>query len=369
MARHDCPYSSLPDPAYWRRAVATPAPGDLDPVANPKFTISATDRLATAGSCFAQHISRYMRENGYNYFVTEPGHPLLPEGVRTAYNYGTFSARYANIYTTRQLLQTFERAYDLRQPVDDCWQGPTGLIDPYRPHIQPEGFASQAEFDADRRAHYRAIRAIVEASDVFVFTLGLTEMWENVADGTAYPLCPGCGAGNHDPARHHFRNLTLTEVVDDMTAAIAFMRARNPALRVLLTVSPVPLIATYAPRHVLVSTTYSKSVLRVAAQMVADADSLVDYFPSYEIITGAFSRGRYFAADLREVEPEGVQHVMRVFSRGYLQGAPARPAAEKAVAVGAGRASDNAPESVTQSARLAQLVCDEERLLDSSSDP
>jgi hypothetical protein len=37
------------------------------------------------------------------------------------------------------------------------------------------------------------------------------------------------------------------------------------------------------------------------------------YFPSFEIITGSYTRGRYFAEDLRSVTEEGVQHVMRLF--------------------------------------------------------
>ncbi len=364
MNKHNCPYTSLPDHAYWKRAVASPAPDELDPVVTPKFTISASDRLSTAGSCFAQHISRHMRENEYNWFNAEPGHGLLPDDVRATFNYDTFSARYGNIYTTRQLLQMLERAYGLRTAEDDIWQSAKGFIDPYRPHIQPNGFATKAEFHADRRAHYRAIRTITEQSDVFVFTLGLTEMWENKTDGMAYALCPGCGAGEHDVSRHQFRNLSVNEVVADLNAAIIFMRERNPALRVLLTVSPVPLIATFEPRHALVSTTYSKSVLRVAAQMVADADSLVEYFPSYEIITGQAARGSYYGADLREVTPAGVAHVMKVFSRSYL-GLKSPENKMAALSTATAPTITTASSAIESNAmQLARLVCDEERLLE-----
>jgi hypothetical protein len=84
----------------------------------------------------------------------------------------------------------------------------------------------------------------------------------------------------------------------------------------------VPLIATYENRHVLVSTTYSKSALRVVADAVSRNISGVDYFPSYEIIAGPQSRGRFFANDLRTVTPEGVEAVMDVFARHYLTDAP-----------------------------------------------
>jgi hypothetical protein len=60
------PYTDLPDHALWRRAVANVAAPDLDPVVNVPFTIGAHDKVATSGSCFAQHIGRYLRESGLN---------------------------------------------------------------------------------------------------------------------------------------------------------------------------------------------------------------------------------------------------------------------------------------------------------------
>jgi len=358
-----CPYKSLPGHAYWRRGVSAVAPDQIDPVVAPRFTITATDKVATAGSCFAQHIARYIRNGGGSYFVTEPGHPILGAERLAEYNYGTFSARFGNLYTVRQLLQMLQRAYGLRTPLDDVWIERDGsLTDPFRPFIQPGGFACAAEFAADRAQHYAAIRRMVEESDVFFFTLGLTEAWENAQDGTVYAICPGCGAGTHHEGKSRFHNFSVTEVTEDLHQVVAFLRARNPALRVLLTVSPVPLIATFSGQHVLAATTYSKSVLRVAAQMMTDTYDFVDYFPSYEIITAAFSRGAYFAEDLREVEEIGVAHAMRTFFRHYCTGfAPADTTAPSPPPAPASSAAAK-PESV--SSRLSSVICDEERLID-----
>ena len=110
-----------------------------------------------------------------------------------------------------------------------------------------------------------------------------------------------------------FRNHGVEEVTADLSAAIHELRAVNPKLKVILTVSPVPLVATAEDAHVLVATTLSKSVLRVAAGTVAAREPDVAYFPSYEIITGPQARGRYFAEDLRSVTEEGVDRVMALF--------------------------------------------------------
>lgn len=355
-----CPYKSLSNTAYWRRSVTDVAADHIDPVTHPKFSIGIEDRIATAGSCFAQHIARFIRNSGGAYFVTEPGHPILPEATAKEFNYGTFSARFGNIYTVRQLLQLLERAYGLRTPVDDIWEdGKGGLIDPFRPFVQPGGFRSRAEYDADRQTHFAAVRRMVEDSHVFVFTLGLTEAWENTADGSVYATCPGCGAGEHVVGESRFHNFNATEVMEDLSQAITFMRARNPALRILLTVSPVPLIATFSDQHVLAATTYSKSVLRVAAQMAMEQFDEVDYFPSYEIITSAFSRGAYYAPDLREVEERGVRHAMRMFFKHYCPGMvlPAPSQGEAQIS-----SAQPVATSPSVSERINEIVCDEQRL-------
>jgi hypothetical protein len=321
------PYKTLPDHCFWRQSVARPAFAEVDPVVRPKFLISRHDRVATAGSCFAQHIARHLAASGFHYLVTETPHPLVSSCDVTAYGYGVFTARYGNVYTPRQLIQLLRRAYGHFVPVDDVWMRTDGrLIDPFRPQIQPNGFASAGEYHADRRQHFAAIQRAVSSLDVFVFTLGLTETWVSRVDGAAYPLCPGVAGGEFDEARHAFVNLSVSEVVADTEAAIDLIRAMNPKARVILTVSPVPLVATAEDRSVLVSTTYSKAVLRVAAEQVSSGRDYVAYFPSYEIVTGNHAGNRYFASDLRSVTPEGVAHVMRLFMRHYAAGQSAAPA-------------------------------------------
>ncbi|HEX3942955.1 MAG TPA: hypothetical protein VHW69_02600, partial [Rhizomicrobium sp.] len=58
------PYSTLPDRAFWRRAVSSVDAAKFDPVTEVPFTIAPGDKVATAGSCFAQHISRTLAKEG-----------------------------------------------------------------------------------------------------------------------------------------------------------------------------------------------------------------------------------------------------------------------------------------------------------------
>jgi hypothetical protein len=348
----DHPYTDAPDYRRWRQAMVQTRPSDIDPVLDAPFTIAPTDKIVSAGSCFAQHIARHLQKNGFNYFVTETAHPLLPADIAESFGYGLYSARYGNIYTSRQLLQLFHRAYGGFIPLDDVWEENGRYYDPYRPAVQPRGFASRQEFKLDRQQHFAAVRRAFEGMDVFIFTLGLTECWVSIEDGAVYPMCPGTIAGTFDSSRHVFSNLTATEIVADMQAFIRVLRAVNPGVKVVLTVSPVPLAATAEDRHVLVSTTYSKSVLRVAAEELTKLPDVL-YFPSYEIVTGAFTRGRYFADDLRSVTEDGVDHVMRLFFRHLTFGME-----ESTVAVTAPDGDDR-PERMTN---FIAAICEEERL-------
>jgi hypothetical protein len=355
-AKAASPYQGLPDHHFWRRMMEQTAASEVDPVRRAGWQIARSDKVATAGSCFAQHISKALSGRGFRFLVTEAGDELDAQ-ERTERQYGVFSARYGNIYTARQLVQLFDRAYGRFSPADVSWQRPDGrYVDPFRPQVEPQGFASEAEVVAAREHHLAAVRAMFEQLDVFLFTLGLTESWQRKSDGAVFPLAPGVVAGSYDSECYGFINFQVAEVLGDIQEAVRRIRSVNRRARLVFTVSPVPLIATYEDRHVLVSTVESKSILRAAIGQAAAADPGIEYFPSYEIITGQHARGAYFGPDLRSVTEEGVAHVMRVFLKHFTD-AQADPAVPAAV-------PDDAfsEELLSEQRGLADIVCDEEAI-------
>lgn len=349
------PYRGLPSWHFWSRAVAYPGLPDVDPVIDAPFRIDRTHRVATMGSCFAQHLSRFLVNSGLGYFVAEDGADL-PVHERVRRGFGVFSARYGNVYTTRQAVQLFDRAFDRRPSHAGAWlRGDGRFVDPYRPQAEPDGFLDEAAVDGDRAAHLAAVRRVFTDCDVLVLTLGLTEGWVDTRTGDVYPVVPGSAGGSYDQERHLFVNFGVGDVVDDLLAFLDRVHEVNPAARVLLTVSPVPLIATFSDQHVLSATTYSKSVLRVAAAEAEAQRPFAHYFPSYEIITGPPAGNTYFRPDLRSVSDDGVAHVMRVFQRHYVD------------SVAPLRADGPARLLESEMARVGRVVCDEEVLDEGSS--
>ena len=77
------PYAGAPPRRLWRKAVAALA-ADTDPAEGFALRIGPQDKVVTAGSCFAQHISRRLHEGGFRFLVTETAHPILPSTPRAS---------------------------------------------------------------------------------------------------------------------------------------------------------------------------------------------------------------------------------------------------------------------------------------------
>ena len=355
------PYIGLPKYQFWKRSFGDDFIHGLDPVSAVKFKFNLDTNIVAAGSCFAQHVARHIKKRGYNFLVTENSHEIFTktsfdDAFDETFNYGYFSSRYGNIYTARQLRQLIDRAYGRFVPIVDHWSRSDGrLVDPFRPQVEPGGFVSVSEVKNDRRQHLSATREAIEKADIFIFTLGLTEAWQDCRDGAVYPVAPGVSGGEYDPEIHKFINFDVYSVLEDMIYCIDAILERNINIKILLTVSPVPLNATYEPRHVLQSTVYSKSVLRVVAQMLADKYDFVDYFPSYEIITSPQCCGHYFAEDMRSVTEQGVEHVMDVFFSHYAD-SPSNSELSGSVKISPKQNHSQEME------KLVRVLCDEEMI-------
>ncbi|HTV33350.1 MAG TPA: GSCFA domain-containing protein [Methylocella sp.] len=238
------PYESRPPQHFWKPGVAERPLGEIRPVPAKRFRLEPADRIATAGSCFAQHVSAHIRKQGF--------------------------ARFLQTETV----------------------GPA------------------------------AVHALLSECTVFVFTLGLTEAWISLRDGTAYPLAPGVVAAPSEPAQYGFRNFTYEQVCGDLESFVTRLQSLNPRARILPTVSPVPLTATYTDEHVLIATMHSKSILRAVCSAITARYEHVYYFPAYEIVAGHQTRGAYFTDNLRNVTSEGVAQVMSVFEETYAVASP-----------------------------------------------
>ena len=307
------PYENLEEKFFWATAVAKRSMFDISDLWDPRYDIAQETEVATFGSCFAQHIGRALRRNGFNWLITEPAPSGLNKESAHRFNYEVFSARTGNIYTASLLRQWVSWAVGDKAVPSEIWRKDDRFFDPFRPNIEPDGFESEQELLRSREMAVSAFSDALTQSKVLVFTLGLTESWVNRQHGYEYPMCPGTLAGEFDANQHEFVNQDFPFILDTLGETILRVRELNPAIKFLLTVSPVPLTATKSGNHVLVATMESKSVLRAVAGTLRRQHEFVDYFPSYEIINATPFRGTFFEPNQRNVNSAGVDHVMSMF--------------------------------------------------------
>ena len=295
------PYQNMPEKSFWRTAVSDRRKDEVyTHVWEPKFNISKQDHIISAGSCFAQRVGEWFLDHGFGYHVTK---------LDDQYN---FSFATGNIYTPLMLVQWLEACLS-GEDMDYCVQECDGrFYDLLRPMIAKEGFSTLEKLLAFRRETVEEIKDQISKADVFIFTLGLTEAWLDHT-GHSFANCPGTIQGVYDASKVKFINFNTDDLMADMTRALKVLKKINPAIKLLLTVSPVPLTATASGGHVLPATVYSKSCLRAIAGRLAAENDWIDYFPSYEILSSHASKGPFFEENERTVAKAGVSFVMQHF--------------------------------------------------------
>lgn len=303
------PYSSKRVDQVWNLAITGRSFGSVEPVADKRPAPFKSSTIATIGSCFAQHITTHVKASGRGTLL-ETEAPVIGQPF--------FSALYGNVYSVRQLLQLFDRAFGELVPVVSTWQRDDGAyIDCFRPFMFAEGFASGEAVEEERLRHFAAVRRVFSECSTLIFTMGLTETWRCSLDGAVLPVAPGVVSPRLQKETHEFVNQSYADIISDMALFLRKLADVNSHADVILTVSPVPLTATYTNEHVLTATMHSKSILRAACSALQEQNRHVYYFPSYEIIAGHFNRGAYYEDNQRAVTAAGVAHVVRVFERTY----------------------------------------------------
>lgn len=275
--------------------------------------------VGSAGSCFAVEIARNLMARGFNYVAKE--RPVDEEtGTRVegalASDPPQFSANWGLLFNAPSFRQIAEKAFgerEFQRIVVENAGTPPFFSDPYRENVV---FPSVAAYERNYDRHVAACRAALSACEVFIITLGLNECWEFPVDGSIMSRNPR-GSDIAGLIRH--RRLTVAENVAEIQRFIDVVRARNPALKLIVSVSPVPFLATALAdkQHVVAANGHSKAVLRVAAQELAESNENVFYFPSYELVTMCCEQP--WDADQRHVSRAAVARVMALFDAMFLK--------------------------------------------------
>lgn len=255
--------------------------------------IGPKTRIAAFGSCFAEHISVWLARRRFSVLTQKDGE------YRDSYLV-QFGEGMVNTFALRQ---QFEWAFEGKRAEGELWHG-----------YDARAFG----YDENVRA---ATRALFDQTDIFVITLGLSEVWyDSVTDGVLWRAVP---RDKYDPTRHRFRVSSVDENRANIRAIYDLMRAYRPDAKVVFTLSPIPLVATFRPVSCITANSVSKSILRVAVDEVlreVQHEGHAYYWPSYEIVTDVFDW--QWMPDRRHVKEEVLDFVMTLFEAHWCQGKP-----------------------------------------------
>jgi hypothetical protein len=249
--------------------------------------VTKKDYVTAFGSCFAEHMTNYLAEQGYNIF----GRDLSLESHMVRCGEG--------MVNTFAICQQFEWAYGEKT---------------FSAHLWRDKFGAAASADASVRDQ---TREIFEQTDVFIITLGLSEVWYDKLTGDVF--WRAIPRSEFDPSRHGFKVSSIEENRKNLETIYRLVRQHRPNAAMIFTLSPVPLVATFRPVSCLTANSVSKAVLRVAVDEFYRAhgeDEKLFYFPSYEIVK-EYYRDPY-GEDNRHVKAEVVRKIMKTFARHFL---------------------------------------------------
>jgi hypothetical protein len=152
---------------------------------------------------------------------------------------------------------------------------------------------------------------------VVVLTLGLNEVWFDQKLQRHLNCAPSYYATKREADRFELHVTTVQENINELEKIRERLVQMNPSVRIIVTVSPVPMSDTFSGRDVFIANTFSKSTLRVAAQIFADCYDNTDYFPSFDMVTMS-PRDRAYGFDCLYVTDSVVRKIMQEFLRLYV---------------------------------------------------
>lgn len=271
--------------------------------------LEQSDTIVTLGSCFAAELRHFLNQVGFS-----SDSVWVPSGLNNTYAILDF----VSWAVTGQQTATGYR-YDR----DDK----TGAIVEWQPEFERQAY----------RGHF-------EKAGAFVFTLGLAEVWEDRQTGEVFWR----GVPEHvfDQGRHAFRLSTVEQNLANLESLVRVLRQANPDAPIVFTLSPVPLKATFRPISCMTADCVSKSILRVALDLLMQQNLPgVYYWPSFEMVkwVGCHVDWPSYGMDdgvVRHVSRHYVINIIDTFVRCFYSADSHRVFGERLLAQGYSRSED-----------------------------
>lgn len=210
--------------------------------ADPQQFIFPDTRFFSMGSCFARNVSASLEDSGYYSFHTE-----VSEYINTTF---------ANRVFTDWLLEKCSTSHTER--VEEIISG---------------------------RTTREEILENINNANVYIFTMGVVPAFFERESGDFVMPRPTAINARSLAEKFKYRTTGVQENLENIEYIINSIRSINPDLKVVLTVSPVPIQATFEFGSAVGADCLSKSTLRIVAHELMQKElGGIIYWPSFEIV-------------------------------------------------------------------------------------
>lgn len=244
-----------------------------------------------------------------------PAEPIIGPGTKVATQGSCFAA---NLADALQAANISAECMELAEAINSPLANRIILehaADPSKPYQN----SRLAEFFPPESA--KMLREKIATADVYVLTCGLAYSWFSRETGL-----PTVGVDTSNIHLYEHRLEGVLENATSIRAMVDALRSINSALKIVLTVSPVPMKLEFNGRSPFVGDQLSKSTLRLALEdYLSDAPDGVYYWPAYEIVRAVgLHLPPVFGADdgvTRHVNKDLVALIVRLFIKHFARAA------------------------------------------------
>ncbi len=284
-----------------------------EPNLEPQHIINSSDNIMTIGSCFARNIEYALRKQK---FSVPSGEVKFPEEELWS---GTLShSGLLNKYTPYAILNELDYVFNDGYSAEDFLvEGENNKYHDMQLHTNQ---GTTFDRGVERRNQIKTmVREFVSTADVVVVTLGLVEVWwDNLNKVYLNEMPPKLLLEKHK-GRFYFETMTPNQVFDSVSDITSILKKHTKKNSwIMLTVSPVPLARTFRNKGVILANMYSKSLLRVAAELESEKSKSVEYFPSYESIMLSSREGTW-EDDQIHIEYPAIENITKRMIATYCK--------------------------------------------------
>ncbi|QSE97034.1 GSCFA domain-containing protein [Fulvivirga lutea] len=246
-----------------------------------KDKITLSTPILTIGSCFSDNIGEKLEENKFQ----------------------VLSNPFGTVYNPISIFKLLNTAVSQNLPEADSYLTNDGLHANYDFH---SSFSSlhQGDLEESIEESISKTHQFLKSAKVIIITFGTAFVYRRIDNNTIVANC------HKVPAKEFNKELLSHEAIcNQFKVTYMQLKAFNPDLRFMLTVSPV--------RHIkdtLELNSVSKSALRTACHSLQEEYDDITYFPSYEIQLDDLRDYRFYKSDMLHPTEEATDYIWNKFA-------------------------------------------------------